>query len=339
MVMLGKEGWENDMSVVKKARTGNEGAVIEGRQQPAVSSVQLSGHEGEVLGVQFDGSGEHLASCSSDKTVFLWNVYENNENYGVLRGHKGAVLDIRWSRDSRQLFSASSDLMVSTWDVESGARTRKHEGHEDIVNSVDVVRRGTELLVSGSDDGTVGIWDPREKDAVNYFSTNYPVIGVAVDSIGANVFSSGVDSSIKVWDPRQTDAPIYELAGHPDANVTSLMVSPDDQTLLSHGMDNCVRTWDVRPFVGGSERALKVYDGAPNGIEQNVLRARWNSTGTRVAAGSSDRTAVVWDAFTRKIIHKLPGHIGAVNDVHFSPTNDSVFVSASSDGSLILSNL
>ncbi|KAA8905033.1 hypothetical protein TRICI_005361 [Trichomonascus ciferrii] len=327
------------MSVVKKARTtGHEGAVASTTTGPA-TSVQLSGHGGEVLGVQFDGSGMHLATCSSDRTVFLWRVYGENENYGVLRGHKGAVLDIRWARDGRQLFSASSDLTVGTWDVETGARVRKHEGHEDMVNCVDVVRRGTELVVSGSDDGSVGVWDPRDKAAVGCFTTGYPVVGVAVDSVGATVYSSGVDATIKAWDPRQPDSPVYELPGHGESTVTSLAVASDDQTLLSHGMDGCVRTWDVRPFAAGPQRALKVYDGAPNGVEQNVLRACWSPDGTRVAAGSSDRTAVVWDTFSRKITHKLPGHAGAVNDVHFSPTDAAVFASASSDGSVILSSL
>jgi hypothetical protein len=30
----------------------------------------------------------------------LWNVYGENENYGVFRGHKNAILDLQWSADS-----------------------------------------------------------------------------------------------------------------------------------------------------------------------------------------------------------------------------------------------
>jgi len=74
-----------------------------------------------------------------------------------MTGHKGAVLDLHWSRDSRIVFSASADMMLASWDTETGQRLRRHMGHEEIINSLDVSRRGEEILVSGSDDGYIGV--------------------------------------------------------------------------------------------------------------------------------------------------------------------------------------
>ena len=34
------------------------------------------------------------ASGSFDKGIFLWNVYGECENYGVMRGHVNAVLEV-----------------------------------------------------------------------------------------------------------------------------------------------------------------------------------------------------------------------------------------------------
>jgi Prp8 binding protein len=300
-------------------------------------NIQLTGHEAEVLTVGFDISGQFLASGSADKSILLWNVYGENENYGIITGHKGAVLDLKWSRDSRQLFTSSSDLTVGVWDIQSGSRIRKHLGHEDMVNSIDVVRRGVELLVSGSDDGSVGIWDPREKEAVTHFQTDNPILAVAFDSVGSQVFSGGVEGTISVWDSRKTNSPLYFLAGHHENLVTSLNVSPDDQQLLSNGMDGTVRTWDIKAFAPDN-RALKVYDGAPAGIEQNLLRAKWNKDGTKIAAGSADRTVVVWDTFSRRILYKLPGHIGSVNDVSFSSI-EPILASGSSDRTVLLGEI
>ena len=87
----------------------------------------------------------------------LWRTYGQCENYGILTGHKGAVLDIHWSRDSRVVFSASADMMLASWDTESGTRLRRHQGHEEVINSMDVSKRGEEILVSGSDDGYIGV--------------------------------------------------------------------------------------------------------------------------------------------------------------------------------------
>ena len=75
----------------------------------------------------------------------------------MLSGHKGAVLDVQWSRDSRVLFSASADMTLASWDLETGTRIKRHEGHEEVINCIDVSKRGEELLISGSDDGCIGV--------------------------------------------------------------------------------------------------------------------------------------------------------------------------------------
>lgn len=66
-------------------------------------------------------------------------------------------MDVHWSRDSRVLFSASADAMLASWDTETGQRLRRHIGHEDVINSMDVSKRGEEMLVSACDDGYIGV--------------------------------------------------------------------------------------------------------------------------------------------------------------------------------------
>lgn len=118
---------------------------------------ELSGHSGEVYACRFDPTGNLIASGSMDRDILLWRTYGNNENYGLLTGHKGAILDLHWSRDSRVLYSASADMMLASWDMETGTRIRRHTGHEGVINAMDVSKRGEELLVSGSDDGYIGV--------------------------------------------------------------------------------------------------------------------------------------------------------------------------------------
>ena len=48
-------------------------------------------------------------------------------------------------------------MTLASWDLESGLRIRKHIGHEEVINCLDVSRRGEEILISGSDDGTMGV--------------------------------------------------------------------------------------------------------------------------------------------------------------------------------------
>jgi Prp8 binding protein len=251
----------------------------------------------------------------------LWNTYGQCENYGQLTGHKGAILDLQWARDSRALFSASADMTLGSWDVETGTRVRRHVGHEEIINCLDISKRGQELLVSGSDDGCIGIWDPRQKDALEYLETELPITAVALSEAGNEIYSGGIDNTIHVWDLRKK-AVVYSMAGHTDT-ITSLEISPDSQTLLSNSHDSTVRTWDIRPFAP-TNRLVRTFDGAPVGLEKNLIRASWDPKGGKIAAGSGDRSVVVWDANSGKLLYKLPGHKGTVNDVRFSPNDEPI---------------
>lgn len=230
-------------------------------------------------------------------------------------------MDLRWSRDSRAIFSASADLTVASWDLETGLRIRKHVGHEEIINCLAVSRRGVELVLSGSDDGSIGIWDPRQKAAVNYIESEYPITAVVLAEAGNEIYSGGIDNDIKVWDARKMDV-VYTMPGHTDT-VTSLEISPDGQSLLSNSHDSTVRTWDIKPFAP-VDRSIRIFDGAPSGFERNLIRASWSPKGDKVCAGSGDRTVVIWDSQSGKLLYKLPGHKGTVNDVRFSPTEDAI---------------
>ena len=254
-------------------------------------------------------------------TVVLWRTYGQCENYGVLTGHKGAVLDLHWSRDSRVIFSASADMTIASWDLETGLRIRRHIGHEEVISCLDVSRRGEEMLATGSDDGYVGLWDPRQKLAVDFMESEFPITSIALAEAGNEVYTGGIDNDIKVWDMRK-QAVVYTMAGHTDT-VTSLQVSPDTQSLVSNSHDGTVRTWDIRPFAP-TDRHVRTYDGAPPGIERNLIRASWDPKGERIAAGSGDRSVVVWDVRTGKLLYKLPGHKGTVNDVRFSPGDEPI---------------
>ncbi|RDA84734.1 hypothetical protein CP532_5239 [Ophiocordyceps camponoti-leonardi (nom. inval.)] len=313
-------------SVVKTARTSSLLAPV----------MELSGHSGEIFSAKFDPTGDLIASGSMDRSIMLWRTYGACENYGLLKGHKGAVLDLQWSRDSGTLYSASADTHVASWDVELGTRIRRYVGHEEVVNAVDISRRGAEVLVSGSDDSTIGIWDPRTKKAAEHIQTNFPITAIAISEDGTQVFSGGIDNDIRVWDLRKKSLK-YSLLGHTDT-IMSVRLSRDDESLASYAMDSTVRTWDARSFAP-TERRIRTFDGADKGFEQNLLGVSWNPDGKRIAAGSADGTVLVWSTDTGKLLYKLPGHKGAVNCVDFSPTEEPILLSASSDRTILLGEL
>lgn len=57
-----------------------------------------------------------------------------------------------------------------------------------------------------------------------------------------------------------------------------------------------------------------------------------------MTGGSADRMVYIWEVASRRILYKLPGHSGGVNEVAFHPS-EPVVVSASSDKQLYLGEL
>uniref|UniRef100_A0A8C2H7G8 Small nuclear ribonucleoprotein 40 (U5) n=1 Tax=Cyprinus carpio TaxID=7962 RepID=A0A8C2H7G8_CYPCA len=288
---------------------------------PRSSSLQapimlLSGHEGEVYCCKFHPNGATLASSGYDRLILLWNVYGDCENYATLKGHSGAVMELHYNTDGSLLFSASTDKTVCVWDSETGERVKRLKGHTSFVNSCFPARRGPQLACTGSDDGTVKLWDIRKKASVHTFQNTYQVLSVTFNDTSDQIISGGIDNDIKVWDLRQNKL-IYSMQGHGDS-VTGLSLSADGSYLLSNSMDN-----------SGKHKCL---------CAKNLLRCSWSPDGSKIAAGSADRFVYIWDTTSRRIVYKLPGHAGSVNEVVFHP-EEPIVLSGSSDKRLYIGEI
>ncbi|RUS20404.1 u5 small nuclear ribonucleo protein 40 kDa protein-like protein [Endogone sp. FLAS-F59071] len=295
----------------------------------------LAGHAGDVFSCRFDPSGQHIASAGFDRQILLWNTYGDCVNYGLIKGHAGVIMELNWSRDGSHIFTCSTDKTLGLWDAATGERVKKFKGHTGFVNSCSPARRGPEIVVSGGDDGLIKLWDQRQKNAVDSFGNKYQVTAVCFSDAGDTVFSGGIDNDIKAWDLRKREV-VYTLKGHMDT-VSGIRLSPDGSYLLSNAMDNTVRIWDVKPFAPAN-RCIKTFEGAPHGFEKNLIRPAWSPDGTQIASGAGDRTVVVWDVPSRRILYKLPGHKGCVNDVDFHP-REPILVSGSTDHMLFLGEI
>jgi len=327
----------------KKARAGemvivnNAARAVVASNVPRTSNMEapimlLTGHAGEVYTGKFHPEGQVLASSGFDRQIYLWNVYGECENVSVLAGHTGAVVQLAFSQEGDTLYTASTDKTVGVWDVMTGQRLKRMKGHTSFVNSVAAGRTPKPLVVSGGDDCQVKVWDRRRRQPLASLNSMYQVTAVCFNEDASQVLSAGIDNTVKIWDLRK-NAVVTEIGGHTDT-VTGMMLSPDGSHVLTNSMDSTLRIFDIRPFCTG-ERCSKVFTGHAHNFEKNLLHCAWSPDGAMVAAGSSDRNVYVWDVESQRLLYKLPGHLGSVNDVDFHSI-EPIVLSVGSDKNIYL---
>jgi Prp8 binding protein len=98
----------------------------------------------------------------------------------------------------------SADHTLTVTDVTTGEKLRRIRAHREIINTVDRTMAGgsgIELVATGSDDGTVKIWeggDEAKKHPVASFAIGCPVTAVCWSADGNNVYIGAIDNEIHV---------------------------------------------------------------------------------------------------------------------------------------------
>lgn len=147
----------------------------------------LEGHDSEVKSVVFSPSGQYLATCSRDKSVWIWEdvgVTEADDEWetvAVLNEHEGDVKAVAWCPDtpnrnnrgrysSDVLASASYDDTVRVWREDGDGEwvcVAVLEGHTGTVWGVQWEQNPRHdrfpRLLTWSADGTVRVWTLHEE--------------------------------------------------------------------------------------------------------------------------------------------------------------------------------
>ena len=174
-------------------------------------------------------------------------------------------------------------------------------GHLGAVSGVSFSPDGTRIA-TGSDDGTVKVWDAR---------TGAPLLDLKDPTSGRS------ETKRLAWsDPGRVPDSIDTTTG-----ILSVSFSPDGTRIVAGTTDNS-RVWDAR--TGTLLLDLKVYTTRPisNRDWRYVYSASFSPDGTRIVTGSFDGRsghAKVWDARTGTPLVERKGQMGAVSSASFSP--------------------
>jgi WD40 repeat protein/serine/threonine protein kinase len=264
---------------------------------------RLKGHSWYVPSLAFTPDGRTLVSGGMDRSIRLWDVAEGRER-AAFTNYPLGVAGVRLSPDGKTLaISATVGYQqITLQDTVTGTIISQLRGHHGPLSGAEFSPDGR-TLISGSQDGSVRVWDvtahPKEPEC-RPFQT---AVGELSDGTGAALLLSPAgrhlltvftDKTFSVCEvPSLTESPHHPLplstfscaAMAPDGKLAAF-VAKDGNVVFWH-TDSGQTNWFARPVTNAANRAV------------------FSSDGTRLAIAGR-REVCIMDVANKTKLHSFP---------------------------------
>ncbi|KAL8153888.1 hypothetical protein V2J09_011648 [Rumex salicifolius] len=288
---------------------------------------------------------------------------ENAEKARVLSwfAHDNAVFDMCWIKGDNNMLTASGDQTMKMWDVQQKKCIGVLIGHKGSVKSICSHPTNSDLVVSGSRDGSFALWDLRCKagHGQKYINSTEHVTGAHASAKGKRVrhckaasmsitsvlylkdevsiaTAGAVDSIVKFWDTRNLKAQVTQTCPHPESakatkgrlhGITSLSQDQNGLLLSASCRDNRIYLYNVLQVDKGP---VSSFTGCE--IESFFVKSVISPDASHILSGSSDRNAYIWQVDrpnAEPVV--LESHDGEVTAVDWCQHDLEKFATSSDD--------
>jgi eukaryotic-like serine/threonine-protein kinase len=340
----------------------------------AEEGAPLEGHTSWVYALAMSPDGLRLASGGADSTVIVWDVI-THKLVTTLFGHIAMIRALAFSPDGQILASGGRDQTIRLWDMKTGQQVSLLHGHGASVRWLSFSPDGR-LLVSQSDDGLVKLWHVDPGQGGNFLAGGRSSLEVALSPDGRLLASiAASDFAVNLWDLSTRSLTL--LKGHTNA-VMCAAFSPNGRILATGSHDETVRLWDVSDcravatltngfpvgslafspdgktlivggskhnFLAGGRGGLQFWDvpsrqatGAIPGDASDIVGLALSASGSLLATGHKDGAVGLWDAQTRRRLHRFESPFGSsVISLAFSP-NEPLLAASDWSGNIVIYN-
>ena len=300
-----------------------------------------------------------LATGGYDHKIRFWEATSGICSREVK--HPGSQINKLEISNDKQFLAAAGNPQIRLYDIAKAEHQKPVltlEGHAGSVTSFGFQRDGR-YIFSGSEDGTIKLWDLRDPTYCRSFDAKAPVRSVTLRVDRDEIISGDANGDVKVWD-------LSGSGNHKGSNNTSStprskgllhqMKPGEGQTggcMIQTAIQAVDITDDARTMVAVSNHgtvyvwnpATTEYEGAPltkfrahPQTGSYCLHAVLAPDGRHLCTTGSDGTAKLWDTTTWELSHDLRGHSKWVWDAAFCD-DSGYLVTASSDSSARLWNV
>ncbi len=265
----------------------------------------------------------------------------------TLYGHARFVMTLDISPDGKYIVSGSLGDEIICWNATTFEKISSQQ-FDEAITSVRFSPTGDTFAVADRSN-IVTIFDSPSQQVVQRIGP-FPqdVSSLAFhpngDFIAIGLFGSDSqrDGAARIYNEATKSPPdlklvnlvngktIIDLKGH-TKEVTSLVFSPDGQTLVSGSTDGMLRCFDISADRPKSSQLSQAFRGHRAGVHSVAI----SPDGQHILSGGYDKTAKLWSLETGEFVSDFVGHRRDVYGVGFSPDGEKV-VTTSQDATAIV---
>jgi hypothetical protein len=230
-------------------------------------------------------SGTKVLSGHANGQIVLWD-FERAEKLATFKRNDAQIWGLAFVGADSRFAAASHDWKVTLWNVDQPSSPMQIiDAHDSAINAIafGISPKGP-MLVSGSADKTVKLWNLDTLDTVRRYRGHSDfVTSVAIANGGTVYASGGLDGSIRLWSPNSSRAQ-RRLYGH-RGRISALSFSPSGDVLASAGEDGQIRIWDFKR--GRTAKTLIASAGGAKTVA-------FSPDGQQIASAGEDGVVRLW---------------------------------------------
>ena len=243
---------------------------------------------------------------------------KTGQQLSLLRGHRSVVDSLGFSPNGQWLVSRSRDGLVKLWHVTAALQGNILTGSPEWIQDVALSPDGLHLASVASGSSTVNLWDLATRNRTLLKGhTNETVMCAIFSPDGRILATGGHDDTVRLWNVSDGKAVATLTNEFP---VGSLAFSPDGRTLIVGGSSFFI--------LEGNRAGLQFWDvpsqqatGTISGDASDIVKIALSASGSLLATGHKDGAVSLWDAQTRRLLHRFESQYGRqVMSLAFSPT-------------------
>ncbi|MCX2949424.1 hypothetical protein [Lentzea sp. NEAU-D7] len=246
-----------------------------------------------VYALTLSPDGRTLAVGDVDATITLWRISDPHDprSLGGPMGANGPVERLDIDQSGTQLAAAGGDRVLR-WDITDLANPRPLEPLPASSRTKTVTYGADGLLASGTESGTVHLWNTAGTELAVLGTGGRPVPAVSISPDGRTLVAGSHDCSLRAWnisEPRSPSA-LEQRSAPFDLRVTATAFSPDGRHLLASSADSTIRVLDATTW--STLQTLPHPDV--------VSWATFTDGGRSVASVASDGALRIWPLSPRR---------------------------------------